>query len=175
MRTEKSLPRISSILIVLVCISSCSLKSVNAPASPQESTSGHAVSGSGAHEKGAIADPSGTPTITKIVPNLNYVKGKAELSQGQVLNITYENLTDRVFEYGEDIMLEKWDGQKWVADPKVIPYRTIAYSLKSHGSFEETTDLNRHFGILPQGKYRLTKQMSEENSTFGVSTEFDIP
>lgn len=174
MLIRKKIARLTALLLGLACLGSCSLKGVNSPAATQKTTpkQNEAAPSSG---EVATADPSGTPTITKIVPNLNYVKGKAELSRGHLLKITYENLTDRVFEYGEDIMLEKWDGQKWVTDPKVIPYRTIAYSLKSHGSFEETTDLNRHFGILPQGKYRLTKQMSEENSNFGVSTEFDIP
>ncbi len=105
---------------------------------------------------------------------------KEDSSMNKKINLTIKNMTNKIYEYGEEYFIEikkdgGWYKLKWVNEPE---FNLILHLIKGEETTTDIIDVSFK-DLLGKGKYRLVKSFSEKNATEDIETvyaaaEFEI-
>ena len=97
---------------------------------------------------------------------VNMVLKEGSLSKGGA-TFVLSNLTNKDYQYGEFYVLQRKTDSGWEDIGTVIDdygFYDIGYKLLANGSHEVVVDWEWLYGALPNGEYRICKEVSYENS-----------
>ena len=76
---------------------------------------------------------------------------------------------------GQDAILERWEGNEWRQMPQKddFAWTMEAYGVSPQNPWEGSLSMERKYGNLRSGRYRLIKQFTAAGGKYSAKAEFD--
>ncbi len=91
-------------------------------------------------------------------------------------SFTITNNSKESYYYGEPYMIEREENGDWlIVNPiEELFFLTIAYDLNPNDSIDLDINWENGYGKLDKGKYRIVKDIVNDNSRESIFAEFEI-
>lgn len=108
--------------------------------------------------------------------NNSEVRMKTKINKKHMLHVKIQNIGKEKISFSSQYQLYKRHGENWdeVACLPNVGFKDIAYYLEKNETYSDKVDIEKVFGKLELGQYKIEKEFSLQESRILVSSEFEI-
>lgn len=108
--------------------------------------------------------------------NNSEVKMKTKINKKHMVQVKMQNIGKEKISFGSQYQLYKRHGDNWneVACLPNVGFKDIVFYVEKNETYSDKVDLEKIFGKLEAGQYKIEKEVNLQESRIMASSEFEI-